>query len=78
MPMIELFEGFYVRIGREIAFAVVAASEDGKSCAAFTDGQSAVGDAFTLPYPAEEVAEKLNDAEQELFEEDVEEDDEEE
>lgn len=67
MPMIELHEGFYVRIGSDIAFAVVKASEDGKACSAFSDGQSAVDGGFLIPYKASEVCEQLNDAEEELY-----------
>jgi len=67
MPMIELHEGFYVRIGSDIAFAVVKASSDGESCSAFTDGQSAVDEGFFIPYKASEVCQQLNDSEEELF-----------
>jgi hypothetical protein len=76
MPMIELHEGFYVRIGSDIAFAVVKASSDGESCSAFTDGQSAVDGGFLIPYKASEVCEQLDDAEEKLYSEEPDEEEE--
>lgn len=76
MPMIELYEGFYVNVGNEIQVAVVKATGD-DTCALFTPGQSAVGEGFLVPYSADQVCQQLNDAEQELFEEADEEEEEE-
>lgn len=72
MPMIELFEGFFVSIDE---VAVVKSTGDAE-CALFTSGQSAIDEGFRIPYSAAEVAEKLNDAENELYDEEDEEEEE--
>ena len=46
--------------------AVVKATGD-ESCAVFTAGQSAVDGGFHLPYPAEQVAQEVNDLIEELY-----------
>jgi hypothetical protein len=68
--MIELYEGFYVNLD---AVAVVKAAGD-DACALFTSGQSAVDEGFHIPYPVDEVAQQLDDAEREFYDEEEEDD----
>ena len=58
MPLIELFEGFYV--DPDLVAAVKATGKD--TSALFTTGQSAVDGGFHVPYTAAEVVQQLNDA----------------
>src|SRR5262249_12461103 len=63
--LIELYEGFFVNP----ELVAVVKGMGGEKCALFTVGQSAVDEGFAIPYSAEEVSKHLNDAEQEMYEE---------
>lgn len=62
----QLVTGFWVDPEK---VAVVRETDDDGKCVLFLEGQSAVDGGFTLNYPAEQVAQQVNEACDELYSE---------